>query len=47
MTKSGWVTNMLFSKISLQDYEKVYNLDCLGTEEKRDDNNSVNKEFQK
>ena len=29
------VTNMLFSKTSLHDYEKLCNLDCLGSEERR------------
>ena len=46
LTKFGWfiffpgqetgVTDMLFSKKSLHDYEKLYSLDCLGTEERRD-----------
>ena len=31
------VTNMLFSKNSLHYYEKLCSLDCLGTEERRDD----------
>ena len=41
------VTNKLFSKTSLHDYEKFCSLDCLGIEEKSDDSNYVYKEFQK
>ena len=42
LTKFGWVivstgqetgsTNMLFSKLSLHDYQKLCSLDCLGIE---------------
>ena len=35
------VTNMLFFKTSLHDYEKLFSLDFLGIEEKRDDSNHV------
>ena len=38
---------MLFSKTSLNIHEKFWSLDCLGTEERRDDNNYVHEEFQK
>ena len=38
---------MLFSKTSLHDYEKLCSLDCLGIEERRDDSNYVYEEFQK
>ena len=41
------VTNMLFPKTSLHDYEKLYGLDCLGIEERRDDSNYVYEEFKK
>ena len=51
LTKLGWiivspgqvtgVTNMLFSKTSLHDYEKICSLDCQGIEERRDDINYV------
>ena len=51
LTKFGWVivssgketgvTNMLFSKTSLHDYEKLFSLDCLDIEERRDDSNYV------
>ena len=57
LTKFGWVvvspgqeagvTNILFSKTSLYDYEKLCSLDCLGIEETRDDNNYVYEEFEK
>ena len=57
MTKFRWVIgspgqeprirNMLFSKSSLHDYEKLCSLDCLGVEERRDDTNYVFREFQK
>ena len=56
MTKFRWVivspgqetgiTNMLFSKTSLRDYEKLCSLDCLRIEERRDDSNYVYDEFQ-
>ena len=41
------VTNMLFSKTSLHDYEKLCSLDCQDIEERRDDSNYVYEEFQK
>ena len=57
LTMFGWVIvspgqeprirNMLFSKSSLHDYEKLCSLDCLGIEERRDDTNYVFREFQK
>ena len=57
LTKFGWVivspgqetgvTNMLFSKTSSHDYEKLCSWDCLGIEERRDDSNYVFEEFQK
>ena len=57
LTKFGWiivspgqetgVTNMLFSKISLHDYENFCRLDCLGIEERHDDSNYVYEEFRK
>ena len=57
LTKFGWVfaspgqetgvTNMLFSKTSLHDYEKYCSLDCLGIEKRRDDSDYVFEEFQK
>ena len=57
LTNFGWViaspgqetgvTNMLFSKTFLHDYEKLCSLDCVGTEERRDDSNYVYEEFQK
>ena len=57
LTKFGWVivssgqetgvTNMLFSKISLHDYEKLCRLDCLGIEDRLSNNNYVYKEFKK
>ena len=57
LTKFGWViaspgeetgvTNMLFSKTLLHDYEKLCSLDCVGTEDRRDDSNYVYEEFQK
>ena len=55
LTKFGWVivspgqetgiTNMLFSKTSLHDYEKLCSLDCLGIEERRDYSNYVYEKF--
>ena len=50
LTKPGWVilsprkenalTNILFAKTSLHNYENLYySLDCLGTEEKHEKNN--------
>ena len=55
MSKLGWVivspgqetgvTNMLFSKTSLHDYEKRCSLDCLGIEKRRDNSNYVYEEF--
>ena len=57
LTKFGWVivstgqetgsTNMLFSKLSLHDYQKLCSLDCLGIEKWCDDSNYVYDEFQK
>ena len=57
LTKFGWVfaspgeetavTNMLFSKTSLHDYEKCCSLDCLGFEKGRDNSHYVFEEFQK
>ena len=38
---------MLFSKTFLHDYEKLCSLDCVGTEDRRDDSNYVYEEFQK
>ena len=38
---------MLFSKTSFHDYEKICSLDCLSTEERRDDSNYIYTEFQK
>ena len=41
-------TNVLFTKTSLHDYEKLCSLDCLCIEEKHDKNNeSVYQEFRK
>ena len=57
LTKPGWVilsprkenalTNILFAKTSLHNYENLYySLDCLGTEEKHEKNNGfVYEEF--
>ena len=57
LTKVGWVivspgqetgiTNMLFSKTFLHDYQKLCSLDCLDIEERRDDSNYVYEGFQK
>ena len=57
LTMFGWVIvspgqeprirNMLVSKSSLHDYEKLCSLDCLGIEERRDDTNYVFGKFQK
>ena len=58
LTKLGWVilspgkektsTNILFTKTSLRDYENLYNLDCLGIEEKQEKNNKfIYGEFRK
>ena len=44
--KENGVTNMLFSKKSLPDYENCCSLDCLGIKKRRDDTN-VYEEFQK
>ena len=51
LNKIGWVivstghetvvTNMLFPKTSLHDYEKLCSLYCLGIKERRDDSNYV------
>lgn len=44
--KTG-ITNMLYQKTSLHDYEKRSSLDCLGVEGRRDNSNNVYEEFEK
>ena len=55
LTGFGWVvvspeqetgvTNMLFSKTSLHDYQKLCSLDCQGVEDRRADSDYVYQEF--
>ena len=58
LTKLGWIillpgkenslSNILFTKTSLHDYENLCSLDCLGIEEEDEKNNEfVYREFRK